>query len=444
MSKHEPFRFKNIEELLKKAEELNLDLPCSDSIDILFDEVKIGRKKIPNRLAVQPMEGFDSEKDGSPGELTFRRYKRYAEGGSGLIWFEATSISQNGKSNGRQLFLHDLNVGKFEKLVSETKKAATDKFGKNHNVYLVLQLTHSGRFSKPYGRPEPLIACENPYLNTPDSVNKIVTDEELDILLKTFVKTSKLACKAGFDAVDIKACHGYLFHELMSVYLREDSRYGGPELENRAKFLTESAKQIKDNIKGLDASVRFNIYDGIPYPHGFGMKTDGSTEFDLEEPLRLVKMLADEGSVLFNGTAGIPYVNAHIGRPFNRPVKGSPKPDEHPLKGVSRLIEIIGIMQKSVPDIPFVGTGYSWLRNLFPFIGAGAVKSGLAQIIGMGRCAFAYPDAPLDLMENGKMDPKKVCISCSSCTELMRHGHVSGCMVKDVDIYKKEYMEILR
>ena len=96
MSKHQPFRYKTADELLKKAEELGINLPWQETLDPLFNPVCLGEKKIPNRLVVHPMEGFDATPDGAPGELTFRRYKRYAEGGSGMIWFEATAVVREG------------------------------------------------------------------------------------------------------------------------------------------------------------------------------------------------------------------------------------------------------------------------------------------------------------------------------------------------------------
>jgi 2,4-dienoyl-CoA reductase (NADPH2) len=106
MTNHEPFAFKSSGELLNKAGELGVQLPFQESIEPLLKTFPIGSKQIPNRMAVQPMEGFDSEADGSPGELTFRRYRRYAQGGSGLIWFEATSVVSEGRSSPHQLWLH--------------------------------------------------------------------------------------------------------------------------------------------------------------------------------------------------------------------------------------------------------------------------------------------------------------------------------------------------
>jgi 2,4-dienoyl-CoA reductase (NADPH2) len=100
---HERFKYKNSEELINKAKKLGLHLPFEDDINILFSPITIENHIIPNRLVVQPMEGYDSNPDGSPSDLTVRRYLRYADGGSGLIWFEAVAVSHKGRSNPRQL-----------------------------------------------------------------------------------------------------------------------------------------------------------------------------------------------------------------------------------------------------------------------------------------------------------------------------------------------------
>jgi 2,4-dienoyl-CoA reductase-like NADH-dependent reductase (Old Yellow Enzyme family) len=187
-----------------------------------------------------------------------------------------------------------------------------------------------------------------------------------------------------------------------------------------------------------------NAYDGIPFPYGFGSSTDESEEFDLKEPKQVMSRLIDRGCFLFNITAGIPYLFPHLGRPFDRPLPEAPVPSEHPLEGVSRLLSLAAALQKEFPDVPVVGTGYSWLRQHFPYVGAAVLQKDEAAFIGLGRSAFAYPEAPKDLMDKGFLDPKKVCITCSRCTELMRLGGSAGCVMRDTEIYGKQYKKHLQ
>ncbi len=442
MSKHEPFRYKTADELLKKAEELGINLPWQEDLDPLFKPVCLGEKGIKNRLVVHPMEGFDANPDGSPGELTMRRYNRYARGGSGMIWFEATAVVKEGRSNPRQLLINRQTLSGFQRLIEDIRSSALKAYGPSHSPYLVLQLTHSGRFSKPEGFPEPSVFCFNPYIDRDNDEIRLLTDEQLEQIQDIFIEAGTLAEKAGFDCVDIKASHGYLLHEFLSSFTREDSRFGGPSFENRTRFIREVIRGIQTETSSLDISSRISLYDGIPYPHGFGVRKDGSVEMDPDEPVKLVRQLKKSGCDLINGTMGIPYINAHLNRPYNKPLPGMSLPDEHPLEGVARLIDGVGVVQLAVPEAKLVGTGYSWLRHLFPEVAAAVLQQKKATFIGLGRSSFAYPDAPKDLMQYGKIRKKNTCTSCSKCTEMMRNMLITGCPVRDKEVYKPIYKKI--
>jgi len=442
--KDERFRFRDREELERKIAELHLDLPLADDISILFSPRHIAGKTLPNRFAVHPLEGADAEPSGGPSDLSFRRYRRFALSGSGLIWFEATAVTPEGRSNPRQLLIAEKSKGGFKRLVEETRQAARQKFGPDHTLLLVLQLTHSGRFSKPEGRPQPVIAQHNPILDgkmglPPDY--PVITDKELDTLGEIFVSAAELAREAGFDGVDVKACHGYLVSELLSCFTRRKSKYGGP-FENRIRFLTETSKRIKDEVKGIFITSRLNIFDAIPYPYGFGVDQEDARKEDLSEPEKLVEKLVQIGFPLLNISCGIPKHKPHYGRPYDVPLLGMAPPEEHPLVGVSRLLRLTGELQKSFPALPIVGPGYSWLRHFFPNVAAAMVQTGKAAIIGLGRGALAYPEWLDDLAENGVLNPQKVCTTCSQCSQLLRDGGRVGCPVRDAEIYAAEYRRV--
>jgi 2,4-dienoyl-CoA reductase (NADPH2) len=185
-----------------------------------------------------------------------------------------------------------------------------------------------------------------------------------------------------------------------------------------------------------------NAHDGLPYPYGFGVSRDESLTIDLAEPKELIRRLIQEGCTLFNITLGIPYLHPHLSRPFNRPLFKAPLPLEHPLNGVSRFLAVTGELQREFPKVPLVGTGFSWLRQFLPYVGAAVLERKEAALIGLGRSALAYPDAPKELMNRGTMNPKMVCTTCSRCSELMRMGGVAGCAVRDKEIYGKFYKEL--
>jgi 2,4-dienoyl-CoA reductase (NADPH2) len=435
---HEKFHFRRGEDLQAKSQSLGLDIPFSQDIDTLFEPVSLGGKILPNRLAVQPMEGADAGPGGAPGELTSRRYRRFAESGCGLIWFEAAAVRDDGRSNPHQLLLTRKTLDGFKRLVEKTRDAARKNAGWNSSPVLVLQLTHAGRFSKPRGTPAPIIAQRNPYL---DSLHKIppnhplIADRELDDLQEVFVQAAKMALEAGFDGVDVKACHGYLVSELLASRSREGSRYGG-SFEARTRFLRETAGKIKAGVPEVMLASRLGLFDSIPYPYGFGVDEKDETNPDMFEPVALVKDLFHAGLELLNISAGIPAYRPHYGRPFDTPVAGGNVPGEHPLTSIARLIGLASRTRREFPSLPVVGTGYTWLRGFFPHVAAGVIESGGASLIGVGRMAYAYPDFAKDLMDKGALDPKKVCLTCSGCSALLRAGGPTGCVVHDSSIYK--------
>jgi len=438
MSGHKRFHLKDLTHLRQELAELGLELPIDEDLSILAEPVAIGHAETPNRFIVQPMEGFDSGPDGSPGELAFRRYKRYAEGGSGLIWFEATAVLDEARSNPHQAYLHQGNVDAYARLVEATRAAARDAFGRE--PVLVVQLTHSGRYSKPTGRPQPIIAHHSAPLDPKHDLPEdypLVSDEYLDRLQDTYVEAARLAGRAGFDGVDLKSCHRYLVSELLASHTRE-GKYGG-SLENRSRLLCVSLQRIRQEVPGLFVTTRMNVYDAIPYPYGFGVDRDNHLVPDLTEPIELMRRLLEIGIPLVNVSIGNPYYNPHFGRPYDRPVAGVAAPDEHPLGAVVRFIDITRTIQETFPELPVVASGYGWLRHLMPYVAAGVIRSKGATLVGQGRGAFAYPGSVRDILTTGGMDPAKTCVTCSGCTQIMRDGTMAGCVVRDSAIYSPQY-----
>ncbi|MBN1974128.1 MAG: FAD-dependent oxidoreductase [Sedimentisphaerales bacterium] len=442
------FSLNSIEDLKRLSDKLGLSVQVQEDVSILARPVQAGKLNIPNSLAIHPMEGCDGDLQGTPGQLTLRRYRRFAAGGAGLLWSEATAVVPEGRANPRQLWINENNVSDFAAMVSMMRQVASESMGPNHKPVIVMQLTHSGRYSKPEGRPHPIIPQRDSYRDaltpqeTPEPKREskipndwpLVTDEYLDNLKNAYVNAARLAFKAGFDAVDIKSCHGYLINELFACYNRK-GKYGG-SFENRTRFLLETIDKIRKELGDKAViTTRLGIYDAIPYPYGWGVDKKDYTKPDLREPTELIKLLHDRGVNLLNITLANPYYNPHIGRPFNEAIVGGYKEPEHPLTGVNRLFNLTGQIQKQFHDMVIIGAGYSWLRTLFANAAATNISNGLVTLAGVGRMAFAYPDFAKDIIQKGKMKPEKVCVGCSACTQIMRDGGMAGCVVRDSKVY---------
>lgn len=431
------FTCKTLEELRQAAERAGVQLPLSDGYDALRRPLTVAGRVLPNRIAIQPMEGCDSELDGAPGELTLRRYDRFARSGAALIWFEACAVRREGRANPRQSFLTPDNLDDFRRLTERIRQTA-EQAG-HEPPLLILQATHSGRYSKPVGAPAPIIAYNNPLFEKdgPLPASCIISDDELFRLEDDFARTAQLAQAAGFDGVDVKCCHRYLASELLSAHTRPGA-FGG-SFENRTRLLRESYGKAKAAVTGdFLVTSRLNVYDGFPYPYGFGVRDDGSLEPDLTEPIRLVGALREMGLELLDVTIGNPYVNPHV----NRPADWQPYPlPEEPLKGLARMMDCVDGIKRAFPGLTVIGSAFSYPRAFAGNLAAGAVEAGMCDLAGFGRMAFAYPEFAEDLLSGRGLDMKKCCVACGKCSQLMRLGGMAGCAVRD-PYYTKLYKEL--
>ncbi len=445
MASHEKFHYQSLAELRAQIEALHVDIALTEDLRPLLAPVRVGGLTAPNAMAVLPMEGCDSEPDGSPSELVTRRYMRFAGGGAGLLWWEACAVAEEGRANELQMMLTRENLPAFAALVKQANAEAARLNGEAHRPVNVLQLTHSGRYSRPHGhKAKPIVPQHDPILDprvglSPDA--PVVTDAYLDDLIGKYVASAKLAQEAGFDGVDLKSCHRYLLSELLASHTRV-GKYGG-SFENRTRFLRDVIDAVRAEVgKDFILACRFNVFDAHPYPYGFGEDKHDLWKFDPEEPMALVRMLRDKGVGLLSNSAGNPYyIYPQVTRPFDLSSMGIPVPDEHPLESVARLFAFTRRIQNEVKDVPVVGNGYTWLRQYFPNAGAANLADGSCSFVGLGRSSFAYPDAPRDIILYGAMEPGKCCTTCSKCTQIMRDHGRSGCVLRDAKVYAPLYKQ---
>ncbi len=429
-----PFRYHTLDDLRTDIERLHLDIPVSEDLSVLSETASLGTsgRVLDNRLIVHPMEGFDTRADGGPTDLTFRRYVRFAESGASMGWSEAIAVCEEGRSNAHQMMITKDNLDDFKRLVDTFHEKSGGK-------PFIAQMTHSGRFSAPTGTLHPLVLYKNPLFDKTkfhdiDTID-VVTDDYLDSLVETYHEATALCVEAGFDGIDVKACHKYLLGETLSAYARE-GKYGG-SFENRTRLFRDIIRDTADSFGDrVFLASRFNLYDAMEYPYGFGCKRDNYMEPDFDEISRLVAEMEALGISCINITMGTPYLTPHINRPHTL---GGEIPED-PIIGCDRMIKYTGELQKRFPQIAVVGAGYSYLREFAPYVAAGAIKAGMTTLVGFGRMAFAYPDFAKDML-GGAFEKSKSCITCSKCTELMRTHHATGCPVRDQEIYLPLYRE---
>jgi 2,4-dienoyl-CoA reductase-like NADH-dependent reductase (Old Yellow Enzyme family) len=414
------------------------------------------RFSIRNRFAIQPMEGWDGTPDGRPTDLTFRRWRNFGRSGAGLMWGgEAVAVRHDGRANPNQLLISESTRDDLARL-RETLMAAAGP-----GIVVGLQLTHSGRFSRPNSRrAEPRILYRHPILDRRldlPSDYPLLTDGDIREIIEDFHRAARMAYELGFDFVDIKHCHGYLGHEFLSAHTREGN-YGG-SFENRTRFLREVVEGVRAVAPEMELAVRFSAFDSIPfdksgapesfderipYRWGFGVNPENPIEPDLTEPAQFLSLLRTLNIQMVNVTGGSPYTNPHMQRPALFPPSDGYQPPEDPLVGVARQMSAVRELKSLFPDMLFVGTAYSYLQDFLPYVAQASVREGWVDFVGLGRIVLSYPELARDVLEGRPMDRKRFCRTFSDCTTGPRNALPSGCYPLDVHYKNSEAGRQLR
>jgi 2,4-dienoyl-CoA reductase-like NADH-dependent reductase (Old Yellow Enzyme family) len=474
---------KTVEDFRNHVASLGIELPCEDAIVVgsssplvqPVDTVEVNGKRIGNRYAVQPMEGWDGTTSGGITPEVVRRWQRFGESGAKLICGgEAMAVRPDGRANPNQLIINEENKASLGKLREILLAAHAERYLNTDDLVLGFQLTHSGRFCKPKDkfRMEPRVSYRHPIL---DQRFKVISDEqvwsdsEIEQLIEDYIRAAKVAWDVGADFVDIKHCHGYLLHEFLSAFTRP-GKYGG-SFEHRTRILREIVSGIRASGNKIELGVRLSAFDSVPYRpdpalsqpgkpgpgipehfshclpyrYGFGVNPANPVEYDLRETFQFVELCAQLGVKILNLSAGSPYYNPHIQRPAAYPPSDGYLPPEDPLVGVARQIQSVRQVKamlggggsgahpspQKLQAPVIVGSAYSYLQEYLPQVAQYVVRHGWTDMVGIGRAVLSYPTMLADAVRTGTLSAKRVCRTFSDCTTAPRNGLVSGCYPLD-------------
>lgn len=409
-------------------------------------------RTLDNRFACHPMEGWDGDAAGRPTELTLRRWRRFGASGAALIWGgEAYAVRADGRANPNQLCgAIDPDPARSLAALLDALRAGAAAAGAGVAPVVGLQLTHSGRFSRPHDAVAPRTVFRHPLLERKyphDAVRALLTDGELEGIAEAYVAAARLAQQAGFDFVDLKACHGYLMHETLAARARPGP-YGG-DFAGRTRLLLRLIAAVRTACPGLGIGVRLSLADTLPYerdpatgigrpmpwtggpPPGFGIFDESKADLDLDEPLQLIQLLSGAGVEAVNVTLGSPYWNPHLQRPAAYPPSDGYLPPYDPLAMVHRHLAIVRAAKRRLPALALVGTGYTYLQEWLGHVAQHEVGAGHVDFIGLGRMLLSYPDLPRDLLAGRAPERRRLCRTFSDCTTAPRNGLASGCYPLD-------------
>lgn len=426
-------------------------------------------RTIGNRFCIHPMEGWDGTTDGAPTDDTFRRWRRFGESGAKLIWGgEAFAVQSDGRANPNQLFLnpHADTHASMASLLTALRDTHVEHHGTCDDLLVGLQLTHSGRFCRPQpGDFQPQIAEANPALarkyGLDDSVH-VLSDDALRTIRDNIIRAAELAADVGFDFVDIKCCHGYLLHELLGARTRR-GEYGG-SFENRTRLFTEVLEGIRATRPNLLIGSRVSITDLVPYErsaidalgvpmtkasdlpwkHAFGVEQNDPLKSEYSEPTEFVALCARLGVFMLNLTIGSPYYCPHLQRPAAYPPSDGYLPPRDPMLEVVRHLKTVRAIKERCPDMPLVGSGYSYLQEWLPHVAEFEVANGHVDMIGLGRSMLSYPTLPTDVLAGNALQRKLLCRTFSDCTTGPRNGLRSGCYPLDAEYAKRPEAQTIR
>lgn len=238
----------------------------------LFESVQLRDVKIRNRTVVSPMCMYTAE-DGKLTDFHFAHLGRFALGGAGLIFVEATGVSQEGRiTHGDSGLWSDEQVEPLKKIAA---------FLKSQGATAGIQLAHAGRKAschRPWEGDGPIKESDQkpgeaawqtysasaiPWAedwHTP----KEMDEKDMEKVRNDFLAAAKRALTAGFDVLEMHNAHGYLLQSFLSpIANQRKDQYGG-SLENRMRFPLSVAKVLRDFWpKDKPMFVRISSVDGI-------------------------------------------------------------------------------------------------------------------------------------------------------------------------------------
>ena len=427
-----------------------------------MSDVTVNGKRIGNRVAIHPMEGWDGTTTGGVTEEMRRRWQRFGESGAKLICgAEAMAVRPDGRANPNQIIIIEQNKAGLAELMGILKKAHAERYGTSDDLVVGFQLTHSGRFCKPNGKTtyEPRVAFRHPILDAKFKVTsdaQVFTDDEIEWLIEDYIRAAKIAWDVGADFVDIKHCHGYLLHEFLGAHTRP-GKFGG-SFENRTRILRDIVSGIRASGNPIEFGVRLSMFDkvphrpdpalsvpgklgpgipeehahALPYRYGFGVDQNDPTQIDLTETFLFVELCAQLGVKILNTTAGSPYYTPHIQRPAAYPPSDGYQPAYDPLIDIERQVQVVRQLRtKASKNMLIVASGLSYLQEYLPHVSQYLLRNGWADIIGIGRAVLSYPHMLVDAAAKGELEKRYICRTFSDCTTAPRNGLISGCYPLD-------------
>jgi 2,4-dienoyl-CoA reductase-like NADH-dependent reductase (Old Yellow Enzyme family)/NADPH-dependent 2,4-dienoyl-CoA reductase/sulfur reductase-like enzyme len=354
------------------------------SYQLLFQPGRMGPLILKNRLVMTAMStGFAGAGGQASNRLT-EYYATRASGGAALITVEEAYIHPQLPHiiNALGIYGDHLIAGlqNLTRRIHQEKALAALQIG----LYFRQQLN---------GFPRYAVSAHAPDCGADGC--KELTAEEIQYLIKLFTDAAERACQAGFDAVEIHACHGCLISEFLSPFWNKRSDGYGGDRAGRFRLALEILSAIRRRL-GPDYCVLYRI-------SGSEFTSEG---FTTEDAVELSKALEAEGVSAINVSGGLGHVN-HIAIPPCDVPRGLLLPIGKQIKAAVKVPVIVG-------------------NSMTPDLAKNGIETDAADFIGLGRPLIADPQWPVKV-EQGRLDEIRHCLRCNQgCFGAIRDPRRTG------------------
>lgn len=357
----------------------------------LFEPIKIGSMELKNRLVVPAMSTLTATPEGASTEQFIAYHERKAKGGWGLIITEYYGVAPH-------VGFFPAMLGIWNDELVENHRQLTDRVHAA-GAKIAAQISHSGRETYIAVSDENL-AAPSPYSDVSGTKRpRELQIPEIKKIIGQYGDTALNLKRAGFDAVEIYAAHGYLISEFLSKYSNKRTDEYGGTLENRMRFLLEIIADVRSKV-GPDYPVMVRLSTVEYVPGGLS----------IAESRVIAQKLEEAGVDAIDCSQGIFTVSQNI---------------VEPMMMENAVFADNAAKIKEVVNIPVMTAG----RINEACLAESVLKAGKADLIGMGRASLADPDFPIKVRE-GRLDDIRYCIGCvQGCIGGNMRGENCHCLV---------------
>jgi 2,4-dienoyl-CoA reductase-like NADH-dependent reductase (Old Yellow Enzyme family) len=353
---------------------------------MLFEQLEIRETRIRNRIVVSPMCQY-SARDGHVTDWHLVHLGKFAQGGAGVVFVEATAVEKRGRiTHGDTGIWDDAHIAGLRRI---------SDFVRSQGAIPAIQLAHAGRKSsmaRPWHGNGPLTQVDFDRGDKPWSIvapgDSAIGENwirprpfekgDFQVVLNAYRQAVRRAHAAGFDIVEIHAAHGYLLHTFLSPISNTRSDEYGGTVENRMRFPLEVARTVREAWpKNRPVFMRVSSIDDVEG----GWSIEDTIAFAKELKAMGVDVVdCSSGGILGSATAAT--------RTLVQRVPGFQIPF------AERVKKEAGVMTMAVGLI------------LTPQMAEAALQSGAADLIAVGREALYDPNWPLHAAIALGVDPE--------------------------------------